>query len=185
MKRRLVAIALALSLLLSACDLAPATPTPRSANDPALANLWNVTRVVDGDTIDVANVAAAKPVYRIRLIGIDTPETVDPRKPVQCFGREASREATLLMNGQQVKLEADPSQDDSDVFGRLLRYVFLTSGENVNLTMIRQGYAHEYTYRVPYKYQAEFKAAQRDAEREQAGLWSPSTCAGDTTKPAA
>ncbi len=135
-----------------------------------------VVRVVDGDTVDVR---LDGQVARLRLIGIDTPETVDPRKPVQCFGREASAKAHELLDGQTITVEADTTQDDVDRYGRLLRYIWLPDGRLFNQEMIGQGYAFEYTYRVPYKYQAEFKQAEREAREQQRGLWSPQTCAGD------
>ncbi len=136
-----------------------------------------VTHVVDGDTIDVDIDGKTE---RIRLIGIDTPETVDPRKPVQCFGKEASNKTKEMLSGKQVRLEADPTQDDRDKYGRLLRYVFLEDGTNYNQWLVVQGYAHEYTYDIPYKYQAEFKAAERQAQNLNRGLWSAKTCNGIT-----
>lgn len=112
----------------------------------------------------------------VRLIGIDTPETVDPRKPVQCFGKEASMKAKGLVEGEEVILESDPSQGDKDKYGRLLRYVFLKDGTSVNQKMIEDGYAFEYTYKLPYKYQEEFRAAQKQAETDKIGLWADNAC---------
>lgn len=131
-------------------------------------NLFEVVRVVDGDTIDV-DINGKK--ERLRLIGINTPETVDPRKPVECFGIEASNKAKSILEGHRVKLESDITQGDFDKYGRLLRYVFLEDGTNFNLLMIKEGYAYEYTYGTPYKYQAEFKQAQKYAEQNKLGLW--------------
>ncbi len=147
---------------------------PKEAPKPGFN--W-VTHVVDGDTIDVDLNGKSE---RIRLIGIDTPETVDPRKPVQCFGREASNKTKGMLSGKQVRLEADPTQDDRDKYGRLLRYVFLEDGTNYNEWLVAQGYAHEYTYNIPYKYQAEFKDAEHKARDSDKGLWSPNTCNGIT-----
>jgi len=143
--------------------------------------LYRVTRVVDGDTIEIEKDGKHT---KIRLIGIDTPEVVDPRRPVQCFGREASRKAHDLLNGRQVAIETDPSQDTYDKYGRLLAYVFLPDGTLVNKYMIAQGYAHEYTYRFPYKYQDAFKTAERAARSAHKGLWAPETCNGDTKQAA-
>ncbi len=131
------------------------------------ADTVHVTRVIDGDTIDVLLNGET---MRIRLIGINTPETVDPRKPVECFGAEASAHLKSLLTDQAVTLEIDESQGDTDKYGRLLRYVFL-KGDNVNLTMIKEGYAYEYTYSTPYHYQTEFKAAEADAREHERGLW--------------
>lgn len=137
---------------------------------------YRVVKVVDGDTLDV-NIDGK--IERLRLIGIDTPETVDPRKSVQCFGKEASNKAKEMLNGQFVNLESDETQGERDKYKRLLRYVFLPDGTNFNLYMIAEGYAHEYTYSTAYKYQSEFKQAEIDARNGNKGLWNPSTCNGN------
>lgn len=134
-----------------------------------------VARVVDGDTIKVSTGVT------LRLIGLDTPETVDPRKAVQCFGREASNYAHELLDNTNVSLEYDPSQGRLDRYGRTLAYVWMSDGRLYNRLMIEDGYAHEYTYSIPYRYQDAFIAAERSARDAQRGLWSPATCAGDTT----
>ena len=139
---------------------------------------YSVTSVVDGDTIKV-NINGT--VETLRLIGMDTPETVDPRKPVQCFGKEASNKAKELLVGTKVRLEKDPTQGELDKYGRTLAYIYREDGMFYNKYMIEQGYAHEYTYNTPYKYQAEFKAVQKSAQENLRGLWSPTTCNGDTT----
>jgi len=135
-----------------------------------------VARVVDGDTVDVDLDGQT---VRVRLIGIDTPEIVDPRKPIECFGRAASAQAHELLDGQTVFLEDDPSQDSIDRYGRALRYVWFSDGRLFNLEMVAQGYAFEYTYNLPYKYQSQFKQAERDAREQQRGLWAPSACNGE------
>jgi micrococcal nuclease len=127
-----------------------------------------IVKVIDGDTVDVD---INGNIERLRLIGINTPETVDPRKPVECFGTEASNKAKSLLDGARVVLKSDPSQGERDKYDRLLRYVFLEDGTNFNLLMIKEGYAHEYTYRAPYQYQAEFKQAQKEATANKIGLW--------------
>ena len=132
-----------------------------------------VVKVIDGDTIEVQ---FNNQTETVRLIGIDTPETVDPRKPVQCFGKEASDKAKSLLNNQTVKLEPDIAQGERDKYGRLLRYVFL-DGVNFNQLMISTGFAHEYTYRSnPYKYQIEFRQAEQDARNGKKGLWADNVC---------
>jgi micrococcal nuclease len=117
-------------------------------------------------------------VERLRLIGMDTPETVDPRKPVQCFGQEASTRAKELLDGQTATLELDASQGERDRYGRLLAYLWLPDGRNFAEVMIGEGYAHEYTYQQPYAYQADFKAAAEWAQANGLGLWAPDACAG-------
>ena len=152
--------------------------TPSNLSPTIRLNLHRVVKVIDGDTI-VTDVNGKD--ETIRLIGIDTPEIVDPRKPVQCFASEASEKAKTLLSGKSVSLEADPSQGDRDKYHRLLRYVFLEDGTNFNQIMIAQGFAHEYTYNLPYKYQSQFKKAEKEAREKELGLWSPSTCSVNTS----
>lgn len=141
-----------------------------------ISNEYKVTRVVDGDTIAVEDRSGKE--FKVRLIGMDTPETVDPRKSVECFGEEASRQLTQMVANQFVRMEDDPTQDNVDRYGRLLRYVYLLDGTFINKEMIVHGYAYEYTYQQPYQYQQEFKQAQSNAQKELLGLWSEDTCNG-------
>ena len=143
-----------------------------------LAQQGIVSRVIDGDTADVL---IGEKTERVRFIGIDTPETVDPRKPVQCFGKEASAETSrLLPEGMAVGLAGDPTQDDRDRYGRLLRYVVGPDGADIGLKLVSLGFAHEYTFIVPYQRQAEYQAAQRTARAASLGFWSAATCDGKT-----
>ena len=130
--------------------------------------LYTVTSIVDGDTLKVTD---SVDIYTVRLIGIDTPETKDPRKDVECFGVEATLHLTKLVENQKLILKSDSTQDDIDRYGRLLRYAFLVNGTNVNKTMIEDGFAYEYTYSKPYYYQNEFIDAQNSARIERLGLW--------------
>ena len=139
-------------------SIPPALNTSEIKTSTTSLKYYSVSRVVDGDTIDVSIDGKVK---RLRLIGINTPETVDPRKLVECFGVEASNKAKTLLTGKKVSLEGDGSQGELDKYNRLLRYVFLEDGTNINLLMIKEGYAYEYTYNLPYKYQTEFKNAQK------------------------
>jgi len=150
----------------------PATQT----NQPY--EYYSVSSVIDGDTLKVDINGT---IETLRLVGIDTPETVDPREPVQCFGKEASNKAKELLTGKKIRIEKDPNQDGLDKYGRGLAYIYREDGLFYNKYMIEQGYAHEYTYNIPYKYQDEFKAAQKSAQENLRGLWSPDTCNGDTT----
>jgi micrococcal nuclease len=151
----------------------------RAPGGVGLAGAVTVVDVVDGDTIKVSTGET------LRLIGVDTPETRDPRRPVQCFGREASARAHALLDGARVRLEHDPTQGRVDRYGRTLAYVWLPDGRLYNETIIAEGYAHEYTYAIPYRYRDAFRAAERAARAAGRGLWSPATCAGDTEQPAA
>lgn len=143
--------------------------------DTSNLKTYQVTRVIDGDTF-VIDYAGKED--RVRLIGINTPETVDPRKPVQCFGKEASNKMKSLAQGQMVGLEFDTTQNYRDIYGRLLAYAYLPDGEMLNRKMLADGYAYEYTYMKPYKYQSEFKELQKFAEQNKRGLWADSTCQG-------
>ncbi len=151
------------------------TPAPSIALKPVSSTVgyFRVTKVVDGDTIAIDMNGRTE---TLRLIGINTPETVDPRRPVECFGKEASANAKSLLTGVRVRLEGDSSQDARDKYGRMLAYVFLDDGTNFNELMIREGYAYEYTYHFPYKYQREFKEAQRMAKEGGMGLWADGAC---------
>ena len=154
----------------------PAVAAPQHRGAPPTGSIRAfVTKVVDGDTIHVRIGTTNE---TVRLIGIDTPEVVDPRKPVQCYGREASARTKALLDQQTVYLQADSTQGDRDRYGRLLRYVWSANGVDTNLLLISDGYAFEYTYALPYRAQLAYKAAQSSARSAQRGLWSPSTCAG-------
>ncbi|MBI2597057.1 thermonuclease family protein [Candidatus Daviesbacteria bacterium] len=126
-----------------------------------------VTQVVDGDTIKVNGEKT------VRLIGIDTPETVDPRRPVGCFGKEASNETKSLLTGKVVYLQKDVSETDK--YGRLLRLVFLSLEDGsllfVNDYLVREGFAKVYTYPPDVKYNEQFLQAEKEARQFKKGLW--------------
>ena len=128
----------------------------------AFAETFVVERVVDGDTIKLSTGE------RVRLIGVDTPETVHPRKPVEYFGKEASAFTKRLCEGKVVRLEYD--QTTRDKYGRLLAYVYLEDGTFVNAEIVRQGYGHAYT-KFPFKYMEEFREYEREAREQKRGLW--------------
>ena len=122
-----------------------------------------VTRVIDGDTIEIEGG------QKVRYIGIDTPETVDPRKPVQCFGIEASNINKELVEGKNVRLAKDISEIDK--YGRLLRYVYVDN-TFVNDLLVREGYAHSSSYPPDIKYQNQLTQAEQEAQQNSRGLWS-------------
>jgi micrococcal nuclease len=166
--------------LLTDPTLEPQVPTTENTETTAPLNLppnhYLVTKVIDGDTIAV-DVAGTR--TTVRLIGVDTPETVHPTKPVQCFGKEASAAAVKLMQDRVVRLEADSTQGETDKYGRLLAYVFLEDGTHVNEQLLRDGYAYEYTYGDTYEYQETFKAAVEEARTAKRGLWGEGVCVGE------
>lgn len=160
----------------------PAASTPVGATVLAGA----VSDVVDGDTIKVEARGFETPV---RVIGIDTPETRHPGKPVQCHGPEASAAMeALLPEGTRVRLETDPTQDARDRYGRLLAYVYAPSATgpagSVNHAMVEAGHARVYVYdRTPFAHAGAFRAAEERARAGGRGLWGP-PCRGDTDRPA-
>lgn len=147
---------------------------------PGSQGPYQIIKVVDGDTLTIDLNGKSE---TIRLIGMNTPETVDPRKPVECFGIQASNMAKELLTGKRVYIEMDPTQGERDKYGRLLAYAYREDGFFFNKSMILSGYAYEYTYDIPYKYQNEFKLAQKDAETNQRGLWAPGVCEEKETAP--
>lgn len=135
-----------------------------------------IVRVVDGDTVIVRLGGGEE---RVRLIGINTPESVDPRRPVECFGKEASRfTGALLPPGTAVRLVRDAEPRDD--YGRLLAYVYRgADGLFVNLELARQGYADVLTIPPNVAHAAEFVRAARDARTAHRGLWA---ACSDTVK---
>lgn len=122
-----------------------------------------VQRVIDGDTIAIQGVGT------VRLIGVDTPETVDPRKPVEHFGREASTFLRALVQSKIVRLEYDFQRQDK--YGRTLAYIHLPDGTFVNAEIVKQGYGHAYTA-FPFRYLDEFRAYEKQARSANRGLWA-------------
>lgn len=149
---------------------AEATAVPLDGRFPA-----HISAVVDGDTVKLNYQGK---VQSIRMIGVDTPETKDRRKPVQCFGLEASAFTKKTLLDQDVMVAHDPTQDTLDRYQRPLLYIWLSDGRLFNQLLIQEGYAFEYTYNIPYQYQDAFKAAENDARSASRGLWSPTTCNG-------
>lgn len=132
-----------------------------------------VVGVVDGDTIDV-DIAGS--VERVRMIGIDTPESVRPDSPVECFGPEASaRTGELLPAGSIVRLVRDIEARDD--YGRLLAYVYRAGDAMfVNLELVRGGYAVPFPFPPNVTFADDFVAAARDAQAAHLGLWA--ACGG-------
>ena len=174
--------------LLVACSPSPALDHTAPATfhlEPGGYEVARVTRIVDGDTVEVeieevaegpgAGRVVAGGVHDVRLVGIDTPESVDPRSEVECFGREASAAAGALLAGQRVRLVKDV--EDVDSFGRLLRYVYI-GDEMANARLVVNGYATAYTYPPNVRHAGLFVALQREARESDRGLWAPATCNG-------
>ena len=160
---------------------APAT----FAEEPGGYEEARVTRVVDGDTIEVEILASEEGPgagnavvgyqYDVRLLGIDTPESVKPGSPVECFGKEASAAAKAFLEGQTVRLVKDIEEEDR--FGRILRYVYV-GDELANARLVINGYASVFTYPPNVRHADLFVQLQREARENDRGLWGPDTCDG-------
>lgn len=132
--------------------------------------LYDVVYVYDGDTIAVNMLGN---IEKVRLIGVDTPETHDPDTPLQCFGNEASNYSKENLLNKKVRLEADPLNQNRDRYERLLRYVYIDSSL-WNKKLIEDGYAFAYL-RYPFSKLDEFKNIEFIARENNTGLWSKCT----------
>ena len=150
--------------------LGKSPPLPSDEGEISKCNFQTASRVIDGDTFILSNGT------KVRLIGVDTPETIDPRKEVQWFGREASKKLKEWIEGEIVclRLDRDKTQD-IDKYGRLLRYVWKhnanTEGFFVNAELIKQGYGFAYT-KYPFQYLEDFRKYERQARKNNRGLWN-------------
>jgi micrococcal nuclease len=161
----LVLLALLVMVLVSGGeDEAPVTEPPEPGGTRVTAP---VVDVVDGDTIEVE---LDGEVEDVRYIGVDTPESVAPDQPVQCFGPEASRLNARLVEGDRVRLAFDAEQ--RDVYGRLLAYVHVTGGGPfVNAELVRRGYARTLTIAPNDRFADRFDRLQQEAANAGRGLW--------------
>ena len=142
-------------------------PIPYTETELDKKKMFLVTEIIDGDTIRV-NVRGKS--ESVRLLAIDTPETKDPRKPVQCFGSEATKKMQSFVSGKYVKLVDERSQGNRDKYSRLLRYMY--DGKIfINREMVAQGYAFSYK-EYPTKYLGEFNKLEQQAREQNLGLWN-------------
>jgi len=132
-----------------------------------LAGFLSVTKVVDGDTFWVDD--GSEKGLKIRLIGVNTPETVHPRKPVEFYGKEASNYVKSILTGKKVRLEFDV--DRVDRYGRTLAYVFLKDGTFLNADLIKNGYGQVMTVPPNVKYSEKFLELESKARENNIGLW--------------
>lgn len=163
-----------LTLLLFGCVFLASCAAPSSrptTPDPALGT---IAEIVDGDTVIVEFSNGQK--ETVRLLGIDTPETIDPTRPVQCFGAEASAElARLIPVGSAVRMERDVEARDR--FGRLLAYIYRASDQLfVNVALVEGGFADLSIYEPNSAYRSELTSAVTSARTRTRGLWG--TCGG-------
>jgi len=146
---------------------------------PALYTIWTltggdtrgqwvlVTHVTDGDTVGVGRGWRYK---KVRLIGVDTPETVHPEKPIEVFGPEASEFTKQQLQGERVHLEFELT-NQHDRYDRLLAYIFLSDNKLFNAELVKQGYARVLAP-SPFRYYKEFKRYEREARKAGLGIWS-------------
>jgi len=165
-----IALRLAFALLLAAAP-APVEPARLAApREPSVGGellKGRVSSVHDADTITVRLSTGTE---KVRLVGIDSPELGNERADVRAFGLEARDYARSRVDGVTVTLEADSKQPDRDKYGRLLRYVILGDGTNLNEELVRKGYARVYD-RFSFDLKRRFKQAEAEAKRESLGLW--------------
>ena len=166
---------LLLGSLILGCLIVYALGQVHSANTVSIdpTSLFTVTRVIDGDTIKATD---GRNAITVRLLGIDAPETVDPRRPVGCFGNEASTELKDILRGRKVRLEFNPHREVTDKYGRYLAYVYRDDVLFINEYLIANGFAREYTFGSAYLWQKQFKAAEKRARDQGKGLWKK--CSG-------
>jgi micrococcal nuclease len=170
MRLRMVATAVA---VMATCAL---ISPPTAAADPVAATA-EVLRVVDGDTIDIRDDIRGR--LRVRVLGIDTPETKKPGYAVGCWGPEATAFAQSNLVGQRVAFIPDPTQDRTDGYGRTLAYLVKADGWNYSVEAARAGTAHSYVYDRPGSRHGAIQAAEVEARDAGRGLWGP-PCFGNT-----
>ncbi|MEV1294474.1 thermonuclease family protein [Pseudonocardia sp. NPDC049635] len=165
------AAALLALLMIGGCGLADAAPqlpapfTPVPTTGVDMTTTATVTRVVDGDTVKLDDGRT------VRVLGIDTPETVHPSKPVECWGPEATAFAEALLLGKQVRVATDSSQDTTDRYDRTLAELLLPDGTNYSVAAAGAGTARAYIYDTPPRVYPEVKAAELVAQARGHGMW--------------
>lgn len=170
--RRLIkrTVRILLSLLIIAIGIytnAHPQQTAKVASSVSTGN-YQVTEFIDGDTIAVDMNGKTE---KIRMIGVDTPETHDPRKSVECFGQAASEYTKNLIGYKPVRLEADSLSTNRDRYDRLLRYVYTSDNRLVQAEIIKNGYGFAYVS-FPFTKLDEFRIYEKTAREQNIGLWS-------------
>ena len=127
---------------------------------------YRVTHFVDGDTVQVTMNGTLE---TIRFIGMDTPETHKPNTPVQCYGPVAAAYTQTRIGSQPIRLVSDSLTTNRDRYNRLLRYIILEDGTNLNLELVQKGYAFAYAF--PFSKLDQFDTAMRQAQKAGNGLW--------------
>lgn len=136
-------------------------------NSTSSEEYYEVSRVIDGDTVVLEKNGKEE---TVRLIGIDSPERGE------CFYEESKNRMEELTSDDLIKIEKDPTQNERDIYNRLLGYLYSEDGEFINKKMVGEGYAREYTYKTPYMYQGEFLSSEGGAKRQARGVWESGIC---------
>ncbi len=160
-----------LILTLLASVVGPPDTKLHQVAQQATPGLYEVIKFDDGDTIQVDMQGKHE---TIRFIGVDTPEKNDPRKPVQCFAKDASEFTKQTIGMQRVRLEADPTNSNRDRYQRLLRYIYLPDGTLLNKKLVEDGYGFV-TTGFPFTKMEEFQTVQQAARAQNRGLWGVCT----------
>jgi len=172
----LVGVIFVLSLIPNGSNNSAKQKATQSANSNSATSVktsdiqpgyYSVDRFIDGDTISVNMNGRSE---KIRMIGVDTPETHKPNTPVQCYGPAASAYTKNIIGNQKVRLQADPMSSNRDKYNRLLRYVYLPDGTNLNAQLISTGNGFYYPY-FPFEKAEEFSKLQENAKNTGKGLW--------------
>jgi micrococcal nuclease len=129
-----------------------------------------VVKIVDGDTIDLDVPDGEKPHTRVRLWGVDTPETKHPQKGIMYYGPEASAFTKEMTLGKKVKVTLEPNQKTRGKYGRLLAYIYLPDGKMLNEEIISRGYGYA-DPRFEHLLRRRFLDLQKETKREKRGLW--------------
>jgi micrococcal nuclease len=155
---------------------APAAPAVPAAPAPVVPAALTVTHVADGDTVTLSDGR------KVRILGIDAPESVKPNAPVECYGYEASAFARTTLLGKSVTVTGDPSQDTTDRYGRTLAYLTLPDGRDYSVMAAEAGAARSYVYAgKPVAKHSQIRDAEQRARMAHVGLWA--SCDTAATKP--
>lgn len=168
-RRRLITLCMSLIVVLAGYY---ANQHPRQtahvASSVTTNGTYRVSEFVDGDTIAVDMNGKTE---KIRMIGVDTPETHDPRKSVECFGQAAAAYTKQLIGDKPVRLEADSLSTNRDRYDRLLRYVYTADNKLVEAEIIKNGYGFAYVS-FPFTKLDEFRTYEANAREQNRGLWA-------------
>ncbi len=147
--------------------------------DAGVLGVFLVSRIIDGDTIEVTDESGGG-VVTVRILGIDSPESRDPRTSIQCWAGQSTSYAEDTLSAQRVTLRSDPTQDVVDAYQRVLAYVLLPDGRNFSVESAGAGASRAYTYETPVQSAPEIEAAEAAATQAGLGLWG-APCFGATS----